>query len=131
MGILDPFQTLSAKVARREEYALDAPVDDSVVVPEVSARDVPNQALVALDAKLREARAVLSRLQAEYGLEALVNPDDERPKMRDFKRRREEQPRSRRQMEGGGGSELGRILLLVLSPLTPRPSRRWRAPASH
>jgi len=68
----------------REEYALDVLVDYSVV-PDDPARDVPNPALAAIDAKLREARAELSRLQAEYGLEALVNPEGERPTMRGFK----------------------------------------------
>jgi len=68
----------------REEYALDALVDYAVV-PDDPARDVPNPALAAIDAKLREARAELSRLQAKYGLEALVNPESERRTMRGFK----------------------------------------------
>jgi hypothetical protein len=68
----------------REEYALDALVDYSVV-PADPVRDVPNPALAAVDAKLREARAELSRLQAKYGFEALVNPEGERPTMRGFK----------------------------------------------
>ena len=68
----------------REEYALDALVDYSVVADD-PARDVPNPALAALDAKLREARAELSQFQAKYGLEALVNPEGERPTMRGFK----------------------------------------------
>ena len=68
----------------REEYALDALVDHSVV-PDDPARDVPNPALAAIDAKLREARAELSRLQAKYGFEALINPEGERPTMRGFK----------------------------------------------
>jgi len=68
----------------REEYALDVLVDYSVV-PDDPDRDVPNPALAALDAKLREARAELSQLQAKYGWEALVNPEGERPTMRGFK----------------------------------------------
>jgi hypothetical protein len=68
----------------REEYALDALVDYSVV-PDDPVRDVPNPALAAIDAKLREARAELSRLQAKYGFEALLNPEGERPTMRGFK----------------------------------------------
>jgi transposase len=68
----------------REEYALDALVDYSVV-PDNPDRDVPNPALAAIDAKLREARTELSRLQAEYGFEALINPEGERPTMRGFK----------------------------------------------
>jgi transposase len=68
----------------REEYALDALVDYSVV-PDDPTRDVPNPALAAIDAKLREAKAELSRLQAKYGLEALINPEGDRPTMRGFK----------------------------------------------
>jgi hypothetical protein len=68
----------------REEYALDVLVDYSVV-PDDPARDVPNPALAVIDAKLREARAELSQLQAKYGFEALVNPEGERPTMRGFK----------------------------------------------
>lgn len=68
----------------REEYALDALVDYSVV-PDNPNRDVPNPALATIDAKLREARAELSRLQAKYGFEALVNPESERRTMRGFK----------------------------------------------
>lgn len=68
----------------REEYALDALVDYSVV-PGNPTRDVPNPALAKIDAKLREARAELSRLQAKYGLEALINPESERRTMRGFK----------------------------------------------
>jgi hypothetical protein len=68
----------------REEYALDALVDYSVV-PDDPSRDVPNPALAALDGKLREARAQLSELQAKYGCEALINPEIERPTMRGFK----------------------------------------------
>jgi len=68
----------------REEYALDALADYSVE-PDDPAREVPNPALAAVDAKLREARAELARLQAKYGLEALLNPECERPTMRGFK----------------------------------------------
>ncbi len=68
----------------REEYALDVLVDYSVV-PDDPTRDVPNPALAAIDGKLREARAELSRLQAKYGFEALINPEDDRPTMRGFK----------------------------------------------
>jgi transposase len=68
----------------REEYLLDALVDYSVV-PDDPARDVPNPALAIIEAKIREARTELSRLQAKYGFEALVNPEGERPTMRGFK----------------------------------------------
>jgi len=67
-----------------EEYALDALVDYSVV-PDNPTREVPNPAWAVLDAKLREAKAELTRLQAEYGFEALVNIESERPTMRGFK----------------------------------------------
>jgi hypothetical protein len=68
----------------REEYALDVLIDYSVV-PDDPTRDVPNPALIAIDGKLREARAELSQLQAKYGFEALLNPEGERPTMRGFK----------------------------------------------
>jgi len=68
----------------REEYALDALVEYSVV-PDNPAREVPNPAWAALEAKLRQAQDELRRLQAEYGFEALVNIENERPTMRGFK----------------------------------------------
>lgn len=68
----------------REEYALDALLDYAVV-PDDPNRDVPNPARAELEVKLREAQAELARLQAEYGLEALVNIEDDRPTMRGFK----------------------------------------------
>jgi hypothetical protein len=51
----------------REEYALDALADHSVV-PDDPLREVPNPAWAQADAKLRKAYADLERLQAEYGL---------------------------------------------------------------
>jgi hypothetical protein len=68
----------------REEYALDALVDYDVV-PDNPTREVPNPARAVIDAKLKEARAELSRCQAEYGLEALHNIEFMRPTMRGFK----------------------------------------------
>lgn len=68
----------------REEYALDALVDYQVV-PDNPTRDVPNPARKAIDAKLTEARAELTRLQAQYGAEALKNIERTRPTMRGFK----------------------------------------------
>jgi hypothetical protein len=68
----------------REEYALDALADYSVV-PDDSTREVPNPAWAAADAKLRQAYANLERLEAEYGLEALNNIEGRRRTMRGFK----------------------------------------------
>ena len=68
----------------REEYALDALVEYATV-PDDPTREVPNPAWAALDAQLRQAHAQLDRLQAEYGLEALTNPEHQRRTMRGFK----------------------------------------------
>ncbi len=68
----------------REEYALDALVDYAVV-PADPARDVPNPARHAREAELRQARADLAALQAQYGRAALANPERRRRTMRGFK----------------------------------------------
>jgi hypothetical protein len=68
----------------REEYALDALVEYAAV-PDDPTREVPNPAWAALDAQLRQGHAQLDRLQAEYGLEALTNLEDQRRTMRGFK----------------------------------------------
>ena len=68
----------------REEYALDALVEYATV-PDDPTREVPNPAWAALDARLRQACAQLDRLQAEYGLEALTNLEEQRRTMRGFK----------------------------------------------
>ena len=68
----------------REEYALDALVEYAAV-PDDPMREIPNPAWAALDARLRQAYAHLDRLQAEYGLEALTNLEDQRRTMRGFK----------------------------------------------
>lgn len=68
----------------REEYALDALVEYNTV-PDDPTREVPNPAWAALDARLRQAYAQLDRLQAEYGLEALTNLEEQRRTMRGFK----------------------------------------------
>jgi hypothetical protein len=68
----------------REEYALDALVEYAAV-PDDPTREVPNPAWAALDAQLHQARAHLDRLQAEYGLEALTNSEQQRRTMRGFK----------------------------------------------
>jgi hypothetical protein len=67
-----------------EEYALDALVEYAAV-PDDPRREVPNPVWAAVDAKLRQARAQLDRLQAEYGLEAFVNLEQQRRTMRGFK----------------------------------------------
>jgi hypothetical protein len=68
----------------REEYALDALVDYTVE-PDDPARDVPNPQRKAIAVKLREARAELTRLQAEYGRAVAANPERLRPTVRGFK----------------------------------------------
>jgi transposase len=68
----------------REEYALDALADHSVV-PDVPDRLVPNPARAAATAKVCQAQAHLNRLQAQYGLEALSNPEGLRSTVRGFK----------------------------------------------
>jgi transposase len=68
----------------REEYALDALVEYDTV-PDDPTREVPNPAWALWDARLRQAYAQLDRLQAEYGLEALTNLEDQRRTMRGFK----------------------------------------------
>jgi transposase len=67
-----------------EEYALDALVEYAAL-PDDPAREVPNPLWAAVDAQLHQARAYLDRLQAEYGLEALVNLEQQRRTMRGFK----------------------------------------------
>jgi len=68
----------------RQEYALDA-----LVTPDVEAadptRDVPNPARAKLNAQLRQARAELQRLHAQYGLEAVNNREELHRTMRGFK----------------------------------------------
>jgi hypothetical protein len=46
---------------------------------------VPNPKWNALDGQLRQARAALKVLPAEYGLKALLNPERQRPTMHGFK----------------------------------------------
>jgi hypothetical protein len=67
-----------------EEYALDALVEYATA-PADPQREVPNPAWAAVDTQLRQARAYLDRLQAEYGLEALTNLEHQRRTMRGFK----------------------------------------------
>ena len=67
-----------------EEYALDA-LAEHAVVSDDPTREVPNPAWARVDAQLRQAYAHLDRLEAQYGLEALINPELQRPSMRGFK----------------------------------------------
>jgi transposase len=68
----------------REEYALDALVEYATE-PDDPMRQVPNPKWNELDGQLRQARAALKVLPAEYGLKALLNPERRRPTMRGFK----------------------------------------------
>jgi hypothetical protein len=68
----------------REEYALDA-LADYAVLPDNPERDVPNPKRATLTLKLQHARAVFEELIAEYGTQALLNPEHARPSMRGFK----------------------------------------------
>ena len=68
----------------REEYALDA-LAEHAVVPDDPTREVPNPAWAAADAKLVQAEAHVSGLQAEYGLEALMSVERQHRTMRGFK----------------------------------------------
>jgi len=63
---------------------LDALVEYAAV-PDDPTREVPNPAWAAVDAQLRQAHAHLDQLQAEYGLEALTNLEQQRRTMRGFK----------------------------------------------
>jgi len=68
----------------REEFALDALVDYGTE-PADATRSVPNPQRKKLDAELRQANVALEQLQAELGLEVLVNQEDIRRTMRGFK----------------------------------------------
>ena len=67
-----------------QEYALDALVDYATTTDD-PARDVPNPAWAAANAKLQRGSASLEKLQAEYGLEAWTNLEQQRRTMRGFK----------------------------------------------
>jgi len=67
-----------------EEYALDVLVDYAVE-PDNPAREVPNPAWFRVDAQLKEAKAVLAKLAAAYGIKAIANPEFRRPTIRGFK----------------------------------------------
>lgn len=68
----------------RHEFALDA-LAEHAVEPDDPTREVPNPAWARVDAQLRQAYARLDRLQAEYGLEAFTNLEEQRRTRREFK----------------------------------------------
>ena len=68
----------------RKEYALDALVNYGTEDADPE-RSVPNPKRKQLDAELHRARTHLAQLEAEYGLEALENPEQRRRTMRGFK----------------------------------------------
>lgn len=68
----------------REEYALDALIDYTVV-PADPLREVPNPVWKKVDSELSKARAELVKLQAEYGSKAFENTEKARRTMRGFK----------------------------------------------
>jgi hypothetical protein len=86
----------------REEYALDALVDYAAE-PADPERDVPNPVRRQLDRRLREAWDELQRLAAQYGTEALLNPESRRRTMRGFKI-----------AQAAGGAEMDRVMQQVI-----------------
>ena len=66
------------------EYALDALVEYATE-PDDPTREVPNPKWSGLDGQLRQARAALKVLHAQYGLKALLNAESHRPLRRGFK----------------------------------------------
>lgn len=68
----------------REEYALDALVEYATE-PDDPAREVPNPKWNMLNRQLRQARAAVKILHAEYGKKALLNSGSRRPSKRGFK----------------------------------------------
>ena len=58
---------------------------DYALEPDDPTRDVPNPQRKAVAVQLREARAELARLQAEYGRAVASNPEQLRPTVRGFK----------------------------------------------
>jgi hypothetical protein len=68
----------------REEYALDALVEYATE-PDDPAREVPNPKWNLLNRQLRQARAAVKVLHAEYGKKALLNSGSRRPPKRGFK----------------------------------------------
>lgn len=93
----------------REEFALDALVDYAVEAAD-KMREVPNPARKAIDLRLREAKANLERLKAEFGLKAFVDLED----VRSFTK---------------GRDGAGRQILAAIELVMALESRRARIPA--
>jgi transposase len=68
----------------RQEFALDA-LAEHATQPDNPTREVPNPEWARVDAQRRQAYARLDRLQAEYGLEAFTNLEEQRRTRRGFK----------------------------------------------
>ncbi|MBM3956817.1 MAG: helix-turn-helix domain-containing protein [Gemmatimonadetes bacterium] len=68
----------------KHNYALDALVDYNVE-PDDPARSVPNPQWAKIDAMMRKAKTELTRIQARYGMEAVLNVEQLRRTMRGFK----------------------------------------------
>jgi hypothetical protein len=96
-----------------EEYALDALIEHDVI-PDDPCREVPNPARKALDGAISSARAELMRLQAEYGLAALVQLEGGSLTLRSLKKVQ---------------APLARSLHAVLKRFTDLKARRARLPA--
>ena len=96
-----------------EEYALDALVEHEVL-PDDPTREVPNPARKALDGPIGSARAELMRLQAEYGLAALVQLESGQFTLRSLKKVQ---------------APLARSLRAALKCFTDLKARRARLPA--
>ena len=77
----------------RDEYALDALVDYSVE-PDDPERNVPNPKWNALSAKIRAARAEVTRLSARYGLEVLGDAEQRRRTLHSFEAQHADESRA-------------------------------------
>ncbi len=97
----------------REEYALDALVDYGVE-PADPTRSVPNPERKAINAERLAAYAELNGLAAEYGLEAMSNPESVRRTMRGFKI---------------ANAPLGKRIIECMEGIVALEKRRARAPA--
>jgi DNA-binding CsgD family transcriptional regulator len=68
----------------REEFLLDALVDYHIDSDDPT-RTVPNPERRGLDKEVRAARAAVAKIEKDYGVAALDNPETRRPTMRGFK----------------------------------------------
>jgi hypothetical protein len=67
-----------------EEFALDALVEYGTEMANPD-REVPNPKRKAIDKQLNAARAILVKLERQYGAAAFENTEEDRPTMRGFK----------------------------------------------